>query len=280
MKNENSIYDYLDYREFLKDRIDHLRMTNESFSYRYFNMKSGMKSSGHLKQIIDGKLNLGKRSMYNVCKGFGFSDKESRFFEKLVSFNQAKTVEEKEHFYEKLLDCYPAKHPKIVEAKHYHVFARWYYVAMMEIVRLETFKEDPKWIAKKLKQDVPVHVVRQALQDLVHLGFLDRCSEGRLKPTNKMITTPDEVESLAVIRYQQQMTKLGCHAIAKDPVEKKESSTLTIALSKDEFSELKKKIQNFRDEIHTFLEGASEETKECVAHLNLQLFQLTKGELS
>jgi len=47
-KKMNSIYDYLDYREFLKDRVALLKAKGPAFSIRNLNRRSGLKSSGHL----------------------------------------------------------------------------------------------------------------------------------------------------------------------------------------------------------------------------------------
>ncbi len=98
----NNVFEYLNYREFLKDRITHMRQENPNFSFRYFNRKAGFKSSGQLKLVADGNRNLGKKGIYNVCRGLGMTGKEAEFFESLVFFNQAKTHDEKDHYYKEL----------------------------------------------------------------------------------------------------------------------------------------------------------------------------------
>jgi len=272
----NNIYDYLDYREFLKKRVEYMKETNPNFSYRYFNMKSGLKSSGHLKLVMDGHRNLGKKGMYNIARGLGLSDKESRFFEHLVCFSQAKTAEEKDHFYGKLVDHYPPKHAKIVEATHYKVFAHWYYIAILELVRLDDFRESARWISKKLRPNVPLEKVETAISELEEAGLLIRDDNGKLIRSEQMIATPEKVRSVAVIRFHEQLTHLGVNALKRDPVIEKEFSTLTIAMSKDNVERLKEKIQEFKKELHGMLETSVAE-KTDVVHINLQLFKLTHG---
>lgn len=276
--NMNSIYNYLDYREFLKDRLAHMKENVPCFSYRFFNIKAGIKSSGHLKLIVDGKRNLGKKGMYNICRGLGLSEKEARFFETLIDFNQADNHEEKEHFYKKLTKSYPAKHAKNIEAKQYKMFSHWYYVAILELVRVSSFSSSPEWISKKLKPAVNVTDVNCALADLAELGLIIKNSNGGFSRTEKMIGTPEEVESIALTSFHEQMTGLAVEALKKDEVHEKEFSTLTIALPREKIQTLKNKMQEFKKEIHSILEADGNESSTDVVHINLQLFKLTNGD--
>lgn len=276
--NMNSIFDYLDYRDFLKERIDLLKQTNPAFSYRYFNKKSGLKSSGHLKLIMDGKRNLTKDTMYKLCKGLGLSNEEASFFERLVFFNQAKGYEEKNHFYKKVLKSYPEKHTKIIDAKYYNIFSNWYCIAILELIRLKSFQEDSVWISNKLNPTVPPEKVEQALKDLEDVGLIVRDEEtGKFVRADEMIATPDEVRSIAIINFHEQITKIALNSLKCDPVEEKEFSSLTIALSEMGLTLLKKKMQEFRREVHLLLESAQDE-KTDVVQLDLHLFKLTQKE--
>ena len=273
----NNIYDYLDYREFVSDRVDHIRDTNPNFSYRYFNKKSGFKSPNHLKQIIDGGKNLGRKGMYGICKGLGLSEKEARFFESLVHFNQAKNFEDKEKHYNELIGRYPAKHPKFLESKFYKIFTHWYYVAILELIRLENFKENAHWISRMLKPNVPVIMVRAAFGDLIEMGLIVRNESGKLERTEKMIATPEAIRDIAVKRFKHQLCNLAQASIEKDRHFDKENATLTMALSEETFKKIKKKMQDFKDEIRTLVEECESENRTSVAHMNLQMFKLTNG---
>ena len=114
------------------------------------------------------------------------------------------------------------------------------------------------------------------MKDLEEFGLIARNEDGNWVRTDTMITTPDEVASLAVIKYNAQTSQLAFNSLKKDPVEDKEFSTLTVAVSKDDFENVKKKIQEFRDELHTMLESSGND-KADVAVINFQLFKLTKG---
>jgi len=91
-----SIYDYTDYRRFLKDQFLEKKKTNPLFSYRSFNRVAGITSSAFLKQVLDGKRNLGNRGIQMVARGFCLTEAETRHFEYLVKFNQSETEAERD----------------------------------------------------------------------------------------------------------------------------------------------------------------------------------------
>src|SRR5262249_15294315 len=93
-----SVYDYADYRLFLKDRFFEMKKNNPLFSYRAFNRLAGLKNSGFLKLVIDGKKNLGETGIRKLARGFKLSEADTRYFAALVRFNQAVDQEEREHY--------------------------------------------------------------------------------------------------------------------------------------------------------------------------------------
>ncbi len=275
----NNIYDYLDYREFLKDRIDHLREENSNFSYRYFNRKAGFKSSCQLKLVTEGKRNLGKSGIFNVCKGLGMSRKEAEYFESLVFFNQSKSHDEKDHYYKELIEALPPNHAKVIESKCYKAFGHWYYLTILEMIRLGCFEEDTTWISKRLRPRVSVPRVKKALADLETLGLIQRNEKGKLVRVDKMLSTPDEITSIAITNLHEQLTDLSNVALRKDGIDEREYSALIIAVSKQKFNRLKKKIVEFRREVHALLEATDDEDLSNVVCMDMKLFKLTNGGL-
>jgi uncharacterized protein (TIGR02147 family) len=275
---KTSIYRYLDYRDYLRDAIEEQRLQNPKFSYRYFNMRAGLKSPSHVHMIMEGKANVGRKSAYRLCKGLGLSEKEARFFEKLINFTQAKTHQDKDAFYNELRKCYPPKEPGMLGEAHYKLFEQWYYPVILEMTRLQHFREIPSWISRKLKPRVPEHKVKKALQELESMGLLERTAAGTLVQSQASFVTPEAVESLAVINFNQQIAQHAASAVRDDAVSRKEFSTITAAMSDQKFAQVKAKLQQYRDELLDFIEADDNDTdpKISVSHINLQLFQLTR----
>ena len=87
------IYDYSDYRQFLKDYYESHKAVNPNFSFRYLAQKAGINSSGYYKLVIDGKRNLTRATILKTCAALKLDDREAEYFENLVLFNHARVVE-------------------------------------------------------------------------------------------------------------------------------------------------------------------------------------------
>ena len=107
-----NVFEYQDYRRYLKDYYSFQKSRKKYFSYRYFSQKAGINASAFLYYIIEGKRNLTKRSIERISNAIGHSDEEKQYFENLVFFNQAKTIEDKAKYYSKIVDC--RKHLQLI----------------------------------------------------------------------------------------------------------------------------------------------------------------------
>ena len=63
-----SVYEYFDYRRFLKDRFDDLKKKNPRFSIRLFNRLAGAKSTSFLKNVMEGKRNLADNGIFMIAR--------------------------------------------------------------------------------------------------------------------------------------------------------------------------------------------------------------------
>src|ERR1035438_176071 len=96
------VFDYLDYREFLKDFYQHKKSLNPNFSLAVFSQKAGLATRNYLKRVIDGERPLSSESIPKFCLGLGLGVKEKVYFEALVNFNQTKDDDSKKHYFSSL----------------------------------------------------------------------------------------------------------------------------------------------------------------------------------
>ena len=272
-----SVFDYLDFRRFLKDQFSELKENNPTYSFRSFNRQAGIQSSGFLKLVMDGKRNLGDSGIRKIVKGFKLSEEEARYFDVLVKFNQAENNGEKDHFFQQL-----AKNKKFLSAKpltaaQYQLFSNWFYVAILELVRIRTKQiKNLDWITQGLYPKVEKKLVKKALKELCQVGLLEAEENGGYLRRDQMMTTEDEVQSLSVANFHSQMSQLAARAVSQEEAQEREFSSLTILTSEEGFQAAKQEIQKFRKKLHSILEHHSRDSKKIVSHINLQLFKLNK----
>src|SRR3989339_1594720 len=96
------LFDYVDYREFLKDYYEFKKLTQAGFSHRYFLAKAGLKGPNFLKNVIDRKKSLSSISIPQFAKALELNKKESEYFAALVLFNQAKQISRKQFYFNQL----------------------------------------------------------------------------------------------------------------------------------------------------------------------------------
>src|SRR6185503_1090492 len=105
------------------------------------------------------------------------------------------------------------------------------------------------------------------------LGFLKR-EKGRLVQSEKNISTAREIISLAIANFHRQMIQRAGESIDRTKPEKRDISSLTIALSAEKFQEAKRRIQEFRRELNVLL--SEDACPKSVYQINFQLFNLSE----
>src|SRR5262245_13939422 len=127
-----SIFEYGNFRDYLKDRYLFEKTKDKKFSFRYFARLSGFKSHSFLKLVMDGKANLSPKSVIKVAAALKLNKEETIFFGDLVLFNQASTSEEKHFFAKKILRSrsYRKIHP--IHVAQYNYYAQWYFIPVRE----------------------------------------------------------------------------------------------------------------------------------------------------
>jgi len=113
------IFDYIDYRRFLKEYYAENKEAKSYFSYRFFSSRAGIKSPVFLKLVMEGKRNLTRPVIEKFCKALDFKEKDALYFRHLVLFNQGKTAQEKQEHYLVLKSMIGLVQEHIIESDFY-----------------------------------------------------------------------------------------------------------------------------------------------------------------
>jgi uncharacterized protein (TIGR02147 family) len=266
------VYDYRDYRAFLKDTWKYRKKQKAHFSYRLFSKKAGFSSPNFLKLVIDGQRNLTNESVAKIARGFDLKKQEREFFENLVFMNQAADLEEKNHYYRKMMSVGGNLKIRKLERAFFEYFSKWYYPAVREIVMLGSRDHTAKQVASMLMPSITVREARKALRLLQELGFIRKDKDGRWEQCDKALTTGPEVRSLAVANFHREMLKRADDAIERFAAHERDISGLTLSTTGDKIAELKKKIVAFRKEVLNLV--CDDDVPDEVVQLNIQMFPL------
>lgn len=269
-----NIFDYTDYKLFLKDFYAIQKKKNRYFSYRYFAQKTNVAASV-LKDIMSGRRNLTIPVMNKYSVAMGLNNKERQYFEVLTRFiNSRNNTEKNQHFIE-MIRLRGKTGIKFLGEEHYEFFSKWYHSVIREFVTLEKFKEDGDWIGQHLNPSISSTQAKKSLELLLDIGLLKRDKSGKLIPKDQVVSSEYEMASTVLRSFHSQMIDLAKKANEEIPRECREVSSLTLGLSELCFNRLKERIRIFKEEI---LKMVVEDTSDSVTvcQLNFQLFPLIK----
>jgi uncharacterized protein (TIGR02147 family) len=272
-KHFPDLFHYTNYRQYLTDFYQAKKKQDPKFSLRVFAAQAQFPSHGLLKFLMEGKRNLSKKTLLRLCPALGLNPEQTVYFENLVFFNQAKTLEDKGHFYDKLISGSGASQFKKLESSQLQIFRKWQSVVLREMLSLKQFRNSAEWLASKMLFPVEPHEIKDSFQALISAGVIKKTPNG-FKPTDPDITTDDEIKSFLVKSYHVQMMRLAILAQETLPGSERDISSACFAIKASDLPALKKQLQLMRKELRNFASSPGEGDR--VVQVNIQLFPLTR----
>ena len=275
-KDDFSIFNYTDYRHFLADYYSIQKCDKPFFSYRYFAKKAGFSSSGFYKELVDGKKSLSRGLILKFAQAMKLSAKETEYFENMVYFNEAKTVDERRMYFNRMMASHNSKVYRLF-ADQYEYFSHWYYVAVREMMSFVRTKDTAHAIAGLLNPPVSVGQVKKALEVLERLKLIRKDKDGCYVQDAAVISTdyPENdrrVDLVGVINFQKEMMKRAEESYDRYPMQSIDMSTLTLSISKEGYGNIKKEIAKFRKTLLNLCDN--DKNSDRVYQVNYQLFPL------
>lgn len=268
------IFEYLDYRQFLRDFYAARKLQSRAFSHRAFSKRAGLSSSNYLSLVMKGQRDLSSEMAPRFARACGLAKREADFFCDLVAYGQAKTTDEKQRWHERLARFrkFREAHRLVGEQTAYH--ANWFMPAIRELASLATFDEDPPWIAQTLEPPISERQALEALTTLERLGLLARDGDGKLRQAQALVTTGPGPLGHQIYAYHHAMLDLAKRALEHLPREQRDISSLTLCVAEATLPILKERIREFRRELLQLAE--LEPAPERVVQLNFQMFPLSR----
>lgn len=274
-RSKISVFEYLDYRKYLRDYYEQEKKSRAGFSFRTFSKKAGFGSSNFYKLVMDGDRNLTDESVVPFARGLNLNKQETEFFAGLVLFGQAKDHTEKDLCYQRLLRSKKFSQLKPMEGGQYEYYSSWYHSVIRELITSPGFDGSAEWLAGKINPPLPVPYVENSIHVLEKIGFIEKDKDGKWVQAQSLVTTGAEAASLVMMTYHKNLLEFTRDRIAQIPAAERDVSSLTLGVRKSLLPQIKMKIQQFRKEI---LEMVAQETvAEEVVFLNMQMIPVTQS---
>jgi uncharacterized protein (TIGR02147 family) len=269
-----SVYEYTDYRAFLRDHFAASKKQKPFYSHRYFARHAGFASSNFIKLVMGGQRNVGPAAVEGLVGALKLGGDEASFFRDLVTLDQAETLAERNRAFDRVAANRRFRAARRLEGPFFRYLTHWYYPAVRELAARPDFRADPKWIASRIQPTITASAAKAALATLEQLGLLVAGPGGKLVRGEPSLTTGHEVRSVVVPAYHRQMIERAGHAVDNVPPDQRDVSALTVCISESRLPELKARIRRFREEMMDLCDREAE--PERVYQLNIQLFPLSQ----
>ncbi|MBN2188768.1 MAG: TIGR02147 family protein [Chitinispirillaceae bacterium] len=269
-----NIFSYLDYRHYLGDLYRSLKEADPSFSFRSFARMAGSSSPNFLQLIRDRKLNIRPSGVRALSHSLRFSAKEKRFFEYMAAFDHARTHDEKDRCFRSILLSREYRQIKTLQRSQYELFSHWYVPVIRELVVDRRWGGDPALIGSRIIPAVSPAKVRKALAVLESLGLIRRNGSGAWEQTDRSVSTPSEVLSLAVTTYHKSVIAVARDALERFGPGERDFRSVTVGVSGEGYAEVKKRMGAFWKELLAF--AGTRKKAGRVYQVNMQLFPLSR----
>src|SRR4051812_25863812 len=166
-----NVFDYIDYRKYLRDAYAERRAESSKFSYRFIAGKVGFASPGFFANVLSGKKDISLKLVLKFAELFRLGRKEREYFETLVLFNKATGASEKKEYLDRLLALRGSRVKK-VEAHQWEYFEKWHHTAVRELIALRPFRGDFRALAGMVNPPITVQEARKSIELLERLGLI------------------------------------------------------------------------------------------------------------
>lgn len=274
-----SIFNYHDYRKFLADYYEEKKSAGASFSYQNFSRKAGFASKSFVFNVINGRKNLSRASVVKMCEALELSRTEAAYFENLVYFNQAKNFNERNFYYEKINSIHPntpiASSARKLRKDQYEFYSNWYHVVIRSLIDLYPhLVKDYAALAKMVFPPIRTKQAQQSVALLNRLGLIEKQKDGTYKVSSKILSTGEDIASLAVQHFHLSCMELAAKALKELPKDKRNITGLTLGVSQKAYEKICEVIDSSQDKILEIAEKDTDSDRVC--QINFHVFPVSR----
>lgn len=251
---EDAHHKFNDFRGLLQSTLISRCRDNAQYSLRAFAKFLSIEPSS-LSKILNGKRSITPKMYERLAKAMNLSDKDYDFYHPL----KQQTLSRQEIEYRQLT------------ADSFQFISDWYHYAILELLHINNFRQDFTWIARTL--GISKSQVEDAIDRLFRLGFIKEDESGKwLDSAGKISTVGNEFSTVAFRNLQKQVLRMAIEAMDTVNMNKRDQSSITMAIDSSKIPQAKEIIKRFRRELCELLEAGS---RDEVYNLAISLYPIT-----
>ncbi len=273
--DRTDIFDYLDYRSFLRAAIAVEKAAGRLSGQRDVAACLGLKSPGHISWILQGKRNLMPHLLPAVARMLRLSEDESAYLALLVAHDDTKIPDERRLLMARIARLQAARTRHLTSGKVSY-WSSWRNAVVREMVAISSFRrEDAGRLGQLLEPPASPEEAHEALDLLEDLELIGRDGSGTYHRTESIVTAGENWSQEAVRDFQDSILELMRRALRQIPREERDISTVTFSVSPERLRRIRTRIREMRQEILTLVRTDPEPS--AVYHLAVGFFPASRS---
>lgn len=264
------IFDFTDYRNFLKAFYDWKKSMDNRYSHAVFAERAKLKSRSYLRLVLTGKRNLSCDAIPKFIMGCELGRHESEAFVALVNFNQTTTLESRKMYWEKFLECRPTNKKTMRINDEYQFLARMGYPILLILIRQPHITHDIEGLSH-MTGLTPTQV-EEGLKTLSQLGAV-KIIGGKYVTNTFSFETTNDMPNIATQTFHRNILLKAADSVSL-PTSQREFRSVLVPLNGEEFCYIQKRLRDLASEVDDLFSGARPKSEKIYA-LNMNLIPVT-----
>ncbi len=272
MEPNQTIWEYGDYRAFLKSVLDHWKATRKQFSLRWFADRAGFSSHSFIGLVIVGKRNLGPDGVEKIGRIFKLKGPSLDYFRTLVRHNQAETPKEREETLEAMKKARGARDARRLGREHWKYYDRWETSVVRELATWTKDGTDPERLGDMFVPPLKAERIRESIELLQEVGLLRR--EGDKWVADDAVVSATDIPGQVLREARTQYLLRAIEASERLPPSERHSSWAVLAASRKTLDEVFRLLDEARQ--NCLAEAVADPEVDGVYVVSLQAFPVAR----
>lgn len=268
----DSIFEFTDYRDLLKDYYEARKSKLPLFSYQMMGSKLGLNAS-QLFHVLQKVRHLPVRCAPMAKDLLGLTGRASEYFDLLLAASRTRAPHKRDELLNKAFMLRDTRRRQL-EAKELKYLRQWYTVVVRSFLEVNQGDSNPVKIAQSVIPPISEKQASESLELLHSLGFVKRISSERLALSDSHLTISGAEKAKAIREYQAQVMQIGAQSLERIPPEERDVSTLTMAIDQECVNDFKAMAREFRRQLQNRIEECAKPDR--VMQLNMAFFPVAQ----
>lgn len=267
---KSRLFEYLEYRDFLRDFYEEKKRVNPRFSLRMMGNKIGI-DPAYLLHVMRKENHLSPRLVEQVVQYLALDDRERLYFEALVGYSRARNDAEARGFYDRILSMRAPSLATLSDAQ-FEFYRDWRHAVVLAALETIPLKDHYGELGRRLSPPLSAARVKASVELLERLGLAARNDGGFWERTHRNLTTADHT-TLLMREFHKEMITQAAQSLSRIPPDERDVSSLTLHMRRESLEDVRSLLRQCRQAI---LQRVSlDRDADMVYQANFQVFPLT-----